>query len=154
MRPWAAGPPSPQSKCFLEGENDRKRQIREGQRRNETKGLEVGKIPSRKCVECQQMELRSPKYLCVSLCVIQKPGCDSILGSEQQEDACMVCGGQNTTCLHHRSVYQSNRLEAGRINTHSHTHAQAIVTLSPWGINCSSFRPAGSGDNSRLSLCY
>uniref|UniRef100_G3PZJ5 ADAMTS like 5 n=1 Tax=Gasterosteus aculeatus TaxID=69293 RepID=G3PZJ5_GASAC len=42
-----------------------------------------------------------------------KPGCDSILGSEQREDACMVCGGLNTTCLHHRSVYQSSRQEAG-----------------------------------------
>ncbi|XP_034743814.1 ADAMTS-like protein 5 [Etheostoma cragini] len=42
-----------------------------------------------------------------------KPGCDSIFGSKQQEDACMVCGGQNTTCLHHKSVYQSNGLEAG-----------------------------------------
>ncbi|XP_077375295.1 ADAMTS-like protein 5 isoform X1 [Festucalex cinctus] len=42
-----------------------------------------------------------------------KPGCDSILGSKEQEDACMVCGGKNTTCLHHRSVYQSNGLEAG-----------------------------------------
>uniref|UniRef100_A0A4W4GQF2 ADAMTS like 5 n=1 Tax=Electrophorus electricus TaxID=8005 RepID=A0A4W4GQF2_ELEEL len=31
-----------------------------------------------------------------------KPGCDLIFGSQQQEDACMVCGGQNTTCLHHR----------------------------------------------------
>lgn len=37
-----------------------------------------------------------------------KPGCDLIFGSEQQEDACMVCGGHNSTCLHHRSVYQSN----------------------------------------------
>uniref|UniRef100_A0A8C7LE89 ADAMTS like 5 n=1 Tax=Oncorhynchus kisutch TaxID=8019 RepID=A0A8C7LE89_ONCKI len=35
------------------------------------------------------------------------PGCDLILGSDQQEDACMVCGGQNSTCLHHRSVYQN-----------------------------------------------
>ncbi|XP_077421004.1 ADAMTS-like protein 5 [Vanacampus margaritifer] len=42
-----------------------------------------------------------------------KPGCDSILGSKEQEDACMVCGGKNTSCLHHRSVYQSNGLEAG-----------------------------------------
>ncbi|XP_051508696.1 ADAMTS-like protein 5 isoform X4 [Myxocyprinus asiaticus] len=37
-----------------------------------------------------------------------KPGCDLIFGSQQQEDACMVCGGHNSTCLHHRSVYQSN----------------------------------------------
>ncbi|XP_026070804.1 ADAMTS-like protein 5 [Carassius auratus] len=37
-----------------------------------------------------------------------KPGCDLIFGSEQQEDVCMVCGGHNSTCLHHRSVYQSN----------------------------------------------
>ncbi|XP_061594445.1 ADAMTS-like protein 5 [Cololabis saira] len=42
-----------------------------------------------------------------------KPGCDSVFGSKQQEDACMVCGGKNTTCLHHKSVYQSNDLEAG-----------------------------------------
>uniref|UniRef100_A0A3Q3JJ49 NTR domain-containing protein n=1 Tax=Monopterus albus TaxID=43700 RepID=A0A3Q3JJ49_MONAL len=53
-----------------------------------------------------------------------KPGCDFILGSKQQEDACMVCGGQNNTCLRHKSVYQSNGLEAGRIRTHTlmHTH--------------------------------
>ncbi|XP_036400483.1 ADAMTS-like protein 5 isoform X2 [Megalops cyprinoides] len=42
-----------------------------------------------------------------------KPGCDLILGSEQQEDACMVCGGHNTTCLQHRSVYQDNGHGAG-----------------------------------------
>ncbi|KAM3624991.1 uncharacterized protein V6R79_005213 [Siganus canaliculatus] len=42
-----------------------------------------------------------------------KPGCDSILGSKQQEDACMVCGGKNATCVHHKSVYLSNGLEAG-----------------------------------------
>lgn len=42
-----------------------------------------------------------------------KAGCDSILGSKQQEDACMVCGGHNTSCLHHKSVYQSSGLEAG-----------------------------------------
>ncbi|MCI4393154.1 hypothetical protein PGIGA_G00154130 [Pangasianodon gigas] len=42
-----------------------------------------------------------------------KPGCDLIFGSQQQEDACMVCGGQNTTCLHHRSVYWSNGQEIG-----------------------------------------
>ncbi|XP_035036352.1 ADAMTS-like protein 5 isoform X4 [Hippoglossus stenolepis] len=46
------------------------------------------------------------------ICNMKKPGCDSILGSKQQEDACMVCGGQNTTCLHHKSVYQSKGLEA------------------------------------------
>nr|XP_057934511.1 ADAMTS-like protein 5 isoform X1 [Doryrhamphus excisus] len=55
---------------------------------------------------------KEPGAMCVNgRCL--KPGCDSILGSEQQEDACMVCGGKNTTCLHHRSVYQSNGLEAG-----------------------------------------
>ncbi|XP_026869627.2 ADAMTS-like protein 5 isoform X2 [Electrophorus electricus] len=42
-----------------------------------------------------------------------KPGCDLIFGSQQQEDACMVCGGQNTTCLHHRSIYQSESQEIG-----------------------------------------
>ncbi|CAL8351478.1 unnamed protein product [Merluccius merluccius] len=41
------------------------------------------------------------------------PGCDLILGSDQQEDACMVCGGQNSSCLHHKSVYQSNSQAAG-----------------------------------------
>ncbi|XP_066557653.1 ADAMTS-like protein 5 [Amia ocellicauda] len=42
-----------------------------------------------------------------------KPGCDLILGSEQKEDACMVCGGHNSTCLHHHSVYQSHSQIAG-----------------------------------------
>lgn len=73
----------------------------------------------------RQIKLLFPKQLCVSVCVIQKPGCDFILGSKQQEDACMVCGGQNTTCLHHKSVYQSNGLEAGRIRMRTHTHTQA-----------------------------
>ncbi|XP_061743542.1 ADAMTS-like protein 5 isoform X2 [Nerophis ophidion] len=55
---------------------------------------------------------KEPGAVCVNgRCL--KPGCDSILGSKQQEDACMVCGGKNTTCLHHRSIYQSNGLEAG-----------------------------------------
>nr|XP_014340354.1 PREDICTED: ADAMTS-like protein 5 [Latimeria chalumnae] len=34
-----------------------------------------------------------------------KVGCDQILGSEEKEDACRVCGGRNSTCLHYRSVY-------------------------------------------------
>ncbi|KAJ8340325.1 hypothetical protein SKAU_G00349580 [Synaphobranchus kaupii] len=42
-----------------------------------------------------------------------KPGCDLILGSEQQEDVCMVCGGNNSTCMQHRSVYQDNGHGAG-----------------------------------------
>ncbi|XP_038164413.1 ADAMTS-like protein 5 [Cyprinodon tularosa] len=70
-----------------------------------------------------------------------KPGCDSILGSKQQEDACMVCGGHNTTCLHHKSVYQSSRLEAG----------------GPFGYNEVTMIPAGAThirvtDNSRNYL--
>ncbi|KAM9493969.1 ADAMTS-like protein 5 isoform 1-T2 [Clarias gariepinus] len=56
--------------------------------------------------------LTEPGDVCVSgKCL--KPGCDLIFGSQQQEDACMVCGGQNTTCLHHRSVYRSNGQEIG-----------------------------------------
>lgn len=66
-----------------------------------------------------------PRYLRDSMCVVQTPGCDFILGSKQREDACMVCGGQNTTCLHHKSVYQSNGLEAGRIHRLTHTHTQS-----------------------------
>ncbi|KAM4631380.1 ADAMTS-like protein 5 [Polymixia lowei] len=55
---------------------------------------------------------KEPGAVCVNgRCL--KPGCDFILGSKQQEDACMVCGGHNTTCLHHKSVYQSSRPEAG-----------------------------------------
>ncbi|XP_008404276.1 ADAMTS-like protein 5 [Poecilia reticulata] len=70
-----------------------------------------------------------------------KPGCDSILGSTQQEDACMVCGGHNTTCLHHKSVYQSSGLEAG----------------GPFGYNEVTMIPAGAThirvtDNSRNYL--
>lgn len=55
---------------------------------------------------------KEPGAVCVNgRCLT--PGCDSILGSTQQEDACMVCGGHNSTCLHHKSVYQSNGLDAG-----------------------------------------
>ncbi|XP_060767315.1 ADAMTS-like protein 5 isoform X2 [Neoarius graeffei] len=53
-----------------------------------------------------------PGAICVNgKCL--KPGCDLIFGSQQQEDVCMVCGGQNTTCLHHHSVYRSNGLDIG-----------------------------------------
>ncbi|XP_027870827.1 ADAMTS-like protein 5 isoform X2 [Xiphophorus couchianus] len=70
-----------------------------------------------------------------------KPGCDSILGSTQREDACMVCGGHNTTCLLHKSVYQSSGLEAG----------------GPFGYNEVTMIPAGAThirvtDNSRNYL--
>ncbi|XP_071257065.1 ADAMTS-like protein 5 isoform X1 [Salvelinus alpinus] len=68
------------------------------------------------------------------------PGCDLILGSDQQEDACMVCGGQNSTCLHHRSVYQNAQGAAG-----------------PFGYNEVTMIPAGAThirvtDNSRNYL--
>ncbi|XP_049459049.1 ADAMTS-like protein 5 isoform X2 [Epinephelus fuscoguttatus] len=83
---------------------------------------------------------KEPGGLCVNgRCL--KPGCDSILGSKQQKDACMVCGGQNTTCLHHKSVYQSNGVEAG----------------GPFGYNEVAMIPAGAThirvtDNSRNYL--
>ncbi|KAF1393222.1 hypothetical protein PFLUV_G00036280 [Perca fluviatilis] len=83
---------------------------------------------------------KEPGAVCVNgQCL--KPGCDSIFGSKQQEDACMVCGGQNTTCLHHKSVYQSNGLEAG----------------GPFGYNEVAMIPAGAThirvtDNSRNYL--
>lgn len=69
------------------------------------------------------------------------PGCDSVLGSKQQEDACMVCGGHNSTCMRHKSVYQSNGLEAG----------------GPFGYNEVAMIPAGAThirvtDNSRNYL--
>ncbi|XP_067105270.1 ADAMTS-like protein 5 isoform X2 [Osmerus mordax] len=83
---------------------------------------------------------KEPGAVCVNgRCL--KPGCDLILGSEQQEDACMVCGGQNTTCLHHRSVYQNNGQEAA----------------GPFGYNEVAMIPAGAThirvtDNSRNYL--
>ncbi|KAM8877231.1 ADAMTS-like protein 5 isoform 1-T1 [Synchiropus picturatus] len=83
---------------------------------------------------------KEPGAVCVNgRCL--KPGCDSILGSKQEEDACMVCGGLNNTCLHHRSVYHSNGLEAG----------------GPFGYNEVAMIPAGAThirvtDNSRSYL--
>ncbi|XP_071370038.1 ADAMTS-like protein 5, partial [Centroberyx affinis] len=83
---------------------------------------------------------KEPGEVCVNgRCL--KPGCDLILGSQQQEDACMVCGGQNTTCRHHKSVYQSDRQEAG----------------GPFGYNEVAMIPAGAThirvtDNSRNYL--
>ncbi|XP_066511174.1 ADAMTS-like protein 5 [Hoplias malabaricus] len=56
--------------------------------------------------------LTEPGAICVNgKCL--KAGCDLIFGSQKQEDSCMVCGGHNTTCLHHHSVYQSNSKEIG-----------------------------------------
>ncbi|KAG9352301.1 hypothetical protein JZ751_020714 [Albula glossodonta] len=57
-----------------------------------------------------------------------KPGCDLILGSEQQEDACMVCGGHNTTCMHHRSVYQDDGQRAGSLGYNEVTMIPAGAT--------------------------
>jgi hypothetical protein len=34
-----------------------------------------------------------------------KVGCDRILGSNLTEDACGVCGGNNTTCRHFKNIY-------------------------------------------------
>lgn len=80
-----------------------------------------------------------PHTVCVNgRCL--KPGCDQILGSEQQEDACMLCGGHNSTCLHHRSVYQNTQGAGG-----------------PFGYNEVAMIPAGAThirvtDNSRNYL--
>ncbi|XP_055087563.1 ADAMTS-like protein 5 isoform X2 [Periophthalmus magnuspinnatus] len=35
-----------------------------------------------------------------------KAGCDQILGSGLTEDACLICGGLNRTCLHHQEMYR------------------------------------------------
>ncbi|XP_029701944.1 ADAMTS-like protein 5 [Takifugu rubripes] len=83
---------------------------------------------------------KEPGGVCVNgRCL--KPGCDSILGSKQQEDACMVCGGQNSTCMHHKSVYQSSGQQEG----------------GPFGYNEVAMIPAGAThirvtDNSRNYL--
>ncbi|XP_068616786.1 ADAMTS-like protein 5 [Brachionichthys hirsutus] len=83
---------------------------------------------------------KEPGAVCVNgRCLT--PGCDAIFGSKQKEDACMVCGGRNATCLHHRSVFQSNGLEAG----------------GPFGYNEVAMIPAGAThirvtDNSRNYL--
>ncbi|XP_076003149.1 ADAMTS-like protein 5 [Genypterus blacodes] len=83
---------------------------------------------------------KDPGAVCVNGHCL-RPGCDSVLGSKQQEDACMVCGGQNTTCMHHKSIYQSNDLEAE----------------GPYGYNEVTMIPAGAThirvtDNSRNYL--
>ncbi|XP_077988582.1 ADAMTS-like protein 5 [Glandiceps talaboti] len=32
-------------------------------------------------------------------------GCDGVLGSNKTEDACRVCGGDGSTCIHHQNTY-------------------------------------------------
>ena len=61
----------------------------------------------------------------------------------------MVCGGQNSTCLHHKSVYQSNGLQAGRTHARTHAHTQSVL---PSGTDCCVFRPPRPRDISRLLL--
>lgn len=47
-----------------------------------------------------------PGSVCVSgRC--QKAGCDLILGSGLTADACLICGGNNQSCLHHQELYQT-----------------------------------------------
>ncbi|XP_051919915.1 ADAMTS-like protein 5 isoform X2 [Hippocampus zosterae] len=67
--------------------------------------------------------------------VLDGTACDKVPGAVcvngrclEQEDACMVCGGKNTTCLHHRSVYQSNGLEAGPFGYNEVTKIPAGAT--------------------------
>uniref|UniRef100_A0A8D2ZYR9 ADAMTS like 5 n=1 Tax=Scophthalmus maximus TaxID=52904 RepID=A0A8D2ZYR9_SCOMX len=102
---------------------------------------------------------KEPGAVCVNgRCLVSTPGCDSILGSKQLEDACMVCGGHNSTCLHHRSVYQSNGLEAGRIHTHTHshththTHTHTHIVLSARGINRCRYRQALQNRHSQFVI--
>uniref|UniRef100_UPI00398E7D77 ADAMTS-like protein 5 isoform X2 n=1 Tax=Pristiophorus japonicus TaxID=55135 RepID=UPI00398E7D77 len=40
-------------------------------------------------------------------------GCGQILGSEEKEDACRVCGGRNNTCQRYRSVFTTPHLTPG-----------------------------------------
>lgn len=35
-----------------------------------------------------------------------RAGCDLVLGSGLAEDACMICGGNNQSCLHHQQLYK------------------------------------------------
>ncbi|XP_043933638.1 ADAMTS-like protein 5 [Protopterus annectens] len=42
-----------------------------------------------------------------------KAGCDQILGSEQKEDACRVCGGLNHTCMKHHNIYTTKHPSSG-----------------------------------------
>ncbi|XP_018620493.2 ADAMTS-like protein 5 isoform X2 [Scleropages formosus] len=61
---------------------------------------------------------QEPGSMCVNgRCL--KPGCDSILGSEKQNDICMVCGGQNTTCLRHHSMYHNSNQGTALQNRYS-----------------------------------
>ncbi|MEE6503391.1 hypothetical protein FKM82_004812 [Ascaphus truei] len=40
-------------------------------------------------------------------------GCDLILGSEEKRDICGVCGGKNSSCRHHRSIYTTQYPASG-----------------------------------------
>ncbi|CAH1255357.1 ADAMTSL5 [Branchiostoma lanceolatum] len=42
-----------------------------------------------------------------------KVGCDGILGSEREEDACRVCGGNNATCVNVRKAYMTSFPSSG-----------------------------------------
>eukprot|EP00058_Branchiostoma_floridae_P001264 XP_002586752.1 hypothetical protein BRAFLDRAFT_105750 [Branchiostoma floridae] len=42
-----------------------------------------------------------------------KVGCDGILGSDREEDACRVCGGNNATCVNVRKAYMTSFPSSG-----------------------------------------
>lgn len=37
--------------------------------------------------------------------VLQRVGCDNILGSDAVEDSCGVCKGNNSDCMTHKGLY-------------------------------------------------
>ncbi|XP_078055954.1 ADAMTS-like protein 5 [Mustelus asterias] len=55
-------------------------------------------------------------------------GCGHILGSEEKEDMCGVCGGQNNTCQQYRSVFITPHLTPGSLEYNEVTMIPAGAT--------------------------
>ncbi|XP_041034489.1 ADAMTS-like protein 5 [Carcharodon carcharias] len=55
-------------------------------------------------------------------------GCGQILGSQEEEDVCGVCGGQNNTCQRYRSVFITPHLTPGSLEYNEVTMIPAGAT--------------------------
>ncbi|XP_067871717.1 ADAMTS-like protein 5 isoform X2 [Heterodontus francisci] len=55
-------------------------------------------------------------------------GCGQILGSEEKEDVCGVCGGRNNTCQRYRSVFITPQLRPGSFEYNEVTMIPAGAT--------------------------
>ncbi|XP_038639979.1 ADAMTS-like protein 5 [Scyliorhinus canicula] len=73
-------------------------------------------------------------------------GCGQILGSEEKEDVCGVCGGQNKTCQQYRSIFITRQLTPGSLEYNEVTMIPAGATYLKVTDNSSNYLALQNGN--------